>query len=40
MFLSKKMWLTADFYDLLHLHSAKKVLAETRLKEQLKTFDL
>lgn len=40
MFLSKKMWLTATFYDLLHLHSAKEVFAGTSLKGQLKAFDL
>jgi len=40
MFLNKNVWLTAAFYDPLHLHSAKKVLAETSLKEQLKAFDL
>lgn len=40
MFLSKKMWLTAAFCDLLHLHATKKVLAETSLKGQLKAFDL
>lgn len=40
MFFSKKMWLTAAFYDLLHLHTAKRVLAETSLEGQLKAFDL